>query len=108
GKLAMHRLQLRIPVLGDLIRKQAIVRIAIVVATLMRSGIVFVRSIQIAQRSTGNLVLRNALVRCEKAVNAGQDIAEALEDTRAFPPTVLQIFAVGQQSGRLEEMLERL
>jgi len=103
-----HGFQLRLPLVGDVIRKQAISRIAIVVATLLRSGVVFVRAIQIAQRGTPNLVLRQALVRCERAVNAGQDIAQALADTEAFPPTVVQIFAVGEQSGRLEDMLDRL
>lgn len=108
GKLVWHRLQLRIPVAGDMIRKQSILRIAVIVSTLMRTGIVFIRAVQIARRSTRNLVLRDAMRRCEDAVNGGQDIAKALEETGAFPATVVQIFAVGQQSGRLEEMLERL
>lgn len=108
GRRLWHRWQLRVPLVGEMIRKQAIVRIAIVISTLMRSGVVFVRAVQIAQHSTRNLVLREALGRCEQAVHAGRDIAEALEDTGAFPLTVVQIFAIGQQSGRLEEMLERL
>lgn len=108
GKLAWHRMQLRIPIVGPLIRKQAIGRIAIVVSTLMRSGVVFLRAVQIAQKGTSNLVLRGALERCEKAITAGQDISAALEETKAFPPMVVQVFAVGQQSGRLEEMLDRL
>ena len=108
GKLAWHRFILRLPVVGELVRKQAIVRIAIVVGTLLKSGIVFVRAIQIAQRMTANVVLRDALARCEAAIAAGSNIGEALEKTRAFPPMVVQIFSVGQESGRLEEMLDRL
>lgn len=108
GRAAWHRLQLRIPVVGDLLRKQAVVRIAVVLSALIKSGIVFVRAMEIAQRSTRNVVLRDALARCERAVTRGQDIGEALADTAAFPPLVVQIFAVGQQSGRLEEMLDRL
>lgn len=103
-----HKTQLRLPAIGMLIRKQAIARVAIVIATLMRSGVEFVRAIQIAQRTTHNLALRQALRQCEAAVHAGQNIADGLEDTGAFPPTVLQIFSVGQQSGRLESMLDRL
>jgi len=53
-------------------------------------------------------VLRHALVACEHAVLAGHDISVALEKTRAFPPLVIQMFAVGQASGRLEAMLENL
>jgi type II secretory pathway component PulF len=108
GLLHWHRFVLRIPLLGDLVRKQAIVRIAVVLATLLKSGIVFVRALQIAQRTTGNIVLRDALKKCEHAIVAGGEISEALEETGAFPPMVVQIFSLGQQSGRLEEMLDRL
>jgi type II secretory pathway component PulF len=108
GRRAWHRFLLRLPLLGDLIRKQAIVRVCVVLGTLLRSGVVFVRGVQIAQRTTGNLVLRDALAACEKAITAGGDIGEAVGRTGAFPPMVVQVFAVGQQSGRLEEMLERL
>lgn len=107
-RVAWHRGQLRIPILGQIIRKQAIVRIALIMSTLMRSGIVFLSAAAIAQRSTANRVMREALASCEQAVHAGRDIAQALEATGAFPPTVVQVFSVGQQSGRLEEMLERL
>ncbi len=108
GSAAWHRLQLRLPVLGDLIRKQAIARVATVMATLLASGVTFVRAVQIARRTVRNRVLRNALAACEEAVLAGRDISDALEKTRAFPPLVIQVFAVGQASGRLEDMLEGL
>jgi type II secretory pathway component PulF len=108
GLLRWHRFVLRIPVFGDLVRKQALVRIAVVLATLLKSGIVFVRALQIAQRTTTNLVLRDALKRCETAIVAGGETSVALEETGAFPPMVVQIFSLGQQSGRLEEMLDRL
>jgi type IV pilus assembly protein PilC len=53
-------------------------------------------------------VLAAALERCEQAVQTGRDIAEAMQETAAFPPLVVRVFAVGQQSGRMEEMLDRL
>ena len=108
GQMAWHRTQLRIPLFGDLIRKQAIARVSTVMATLLRSGLTFVRAVQIAQRTVPNRVLRDALSACEQAVIGGLDIAPALEKTRAFPPLVIQVFAVGQASGRLEIMLENL
>ena len=108
GKWWYHKNLLRLPLIGELARKQAIVRIAIVISTLLKSGIVFLRALEIAQRTTTNLILRDALDRCGKAITAGEDIAIALEETKAFPPMVIQIFALGQQSGRLEEMLDRL
>jgi type II secretory pathway component PulF len=103
-----HQAILRIPLLGDLVRKQEVVRIAIVMSTLLKSGTVFLAAVGIAQRTTRNLVIRDALGRCAKAVSAGGDIGEALEQTQAFPPTVVQVFALGQQSGKLETMLDRL
>jgi general secretion pathway protein F len=108
GKRAWHRWQLRVPVVGDLLRKQAVVRIAVVMSALLRSGIPFVRAVEVAGRATKNLTLKDALARCGLAVTRGQDIGDALADTAAFPPVVVQIFAVGQHSGRLEEMLDRL
>jgi type II secretory pathway component PulF len=108
GRWWWDRAVLRLPLMGELVRKQAVVRIAVVVGTLLRSGVVFLRALEIAQRTTANRVLRDALRRCEQAVAAGGEIAEALSQTRAFPAMVVQVFALGQQSGRLEEMLDRL
>ena len=108
GRRAWHRVQLRLPAVGDLIRKQAVVRVSVILSTLLRSGMVFLRALQIARKSTGNVVLADALRRCEDAVESGRDISGALEATGAFPPVVVQVFSVGQQSGRLEEMLDRL
>ena len=108
GKLLWHRFQLRIPIIGDMIRKQCISRVAMVIATLLRSGVVFLRSVEIAGSVTPNLVLREALQRCRKAISAGQDIDQALEQTGVFTPAAVRIFAAGQAAGRLEEVLERL
>ncbi|MFW5682702.1 MAG: type II secretion system F family protein [Phycisphaeraceae bacterium] len=108
GRRRFHRLQLRLPVLGELIRKQSIARVSLVMSTLLKSDLTFVHAVKIAQRTVKNLVLRDALVECEKAVYAGRDISDALEKTDAFPPLVVQVFAVGQASGRLETMLENL
>ncbi len=108
GRLAWHRTLLRLPLVGELFRKQALVHMSVVMVTLLKSGIVFLRAVQIAQRTSRNQALREALARCEQAISAGGDIGPALEQTKWFAPVVVQIFAVGQQSGRMEEMLERL
>ncbi len=108
GRAVWDRLVLRVPLLGDAARKQAIARLALVLAVLLRSGIVFVRALEIAGRTTSNGVLRDALARCAAAVTSGTDVAEAVRGSGAFPPMVVQMFAVGQQSGRLEDMLDRL
>jgi len=108
GKRFWHRFQMHIPLIGDMIRKQSIARVALVISTLMRNGVVFLTAMRIAARTTRNLVIREALTQCEASVSAGQDISQALDHTGVFPPSVVRVFAAGQQSGRLEEMLERL
>ena len=108
GRWQWHRLQLRLPIVGEMVRRQSLLRTCVTLSSLLKSGVVFDRALQIAQRSTPNLVIRDALVRCERAVQSGRDIGAALEATEVFPPLVVQVFRVGQQSGRLEEMLDRL
>jgi type II secretory pathway component PulF len=108
GRSRWHQLQLKIPIIGQIIRRQTVGRIAVIIATLTGGGVVFLKALNIAHRSTKNLVFRDALAQCETAVAAGRDISSALDATGAFGPVVVRVFSVGQQSGRLEEMLEKL
>jgi type II secretory pathway component PulF len=108
GKRAWHWALLRLPLVGPMSQKQAIARISMVIATLMKSGIEFVRAMEITARSTTNVLLREALEQSSRDVGAGQDIGRSLDRTAVFPPMAVQIFSVGQEAGRLEEMLERL
>lgn len=108
GRRVCHRLLLRLPLIGSMARKQTIARIALVLSTLIRSGIVYLKAVEIVVRSTSNVVFRDALEQSAKEVASGIEISKSLEKTGVFPPLVVHIFSVGQQSGRLEEMLERL
>jgi len=108
GRRLWCRFFLRIPLLGTMARKQELARASLVMATLLKSGIVFLRAMEIAARSTRNLLLREAMTQVGEAVAAGREIGPALERTEVFPPLVVQIFSVGQETGQLEEMLERL
>lgn len=108
GKLFWHRTILRLPLIGGMARKQEIARMALIVGTLLKSGVVLVESLAIASRAMKNAVLRDSLTSAQSAIQSGSEIGEALDSTGQFPPTVIQIFTVGQQSGTLEEMLQRL
>ena len=108
GRRIWHRSLLHIPWLGPMARKQEIARIALIISTLVKSGIEFLRAMEVTARSTKNLVLREALLKSAKEIGAGQEIGKALENTQIFPPMVVRIFTIGQESGRLEEMLDRL
>ena len=77
-------------------------RLAFVLATLMRSGIVYLTALDFAAKATKNVILQEALERSGQAVKAGQDIGPALAEGNAMPPLVVHVFSVGQQSGRLE------
>lgn len=108
GQQHWHRWQLNLPGVGPVIRKQETVRVATVIHTMIDSGVAFLPAIEIAERTVRNRVFRSALEDSREAVATGRDIAEVLRETGAFPPTVVQVFALGQASGRLGPMLERL
>jgi len=107
-QMRWHALQLRLAFIGKVVRLQAIVRMAVMLATLTRSGMEFEQALRLTARATRNLKLRAALEDCQIAISAGRDIAPALAATGAFPMSVIRIMEVGQATGRLDEMLERL
>jgi general secretion pathway protein F len=108
GQYAWHRFLLRLPFIGPMMVKQGVARISMIVGTLLRSGIVLTSAFDLAAKSTTNRVLKDALSECGKRMGAGENVADALERAKVFPPLAVRVFAVGQESGRLEEMLERL
>lgn len=108
GKCRWHRVVLKLPLIGELVRKQAVSRIAMVISALIRNGVTFDHALRIAQRTTSNRVIRQALKRCESAVCGGRDIGQSLGDSGAFPMAAVKVFSVGQQSGQMEPMLDRL
>jgi len=108
GRRFWHRTLLRLPVVGPMALKQGVARIAMIVSTLSRSGVVLTRAIELAARSANNLVLRDALEDCGQRIGAGEDVATALGRSQVFPPLAVRVFSVGQESGRLDEMLLKL
>ncbi|MCX5685471.1 MAG: type II secretion system F family protein [Planctomycetota bacterium] len=108
GRLAADRLVLRIPVVGDLLKKEYTSRIAVVLEALLSSGLGFIEAIEITRRTVRNSVFATALEEYRTAVEAGRDVAEPLRASGVFSPTVVQMLAVGQESGQLEEMLRQL
>jgi len=108
GRWWRDRTILKIPVLGEMVRRQSISRMAMVIAVMMRSGVEFLKAIDVAGRSAGNRVLELALFDSARGIETGQEMGPSLQQSGVFPPVVVQVFTVGQQTGRLEEMLERL
>lgn len=108
GRLLADRLVLRIPLVGALVRKEATSRIAVVLAALLRSGLQFVDAVRITRGTLRNRLFRRALEDYERAVSAGSDVAAPLAASGAFSPMVVQMLAVGQEAGQLEDMLEEV
>lgn len=108
GKTFWHRTQLRLPLIGPMAIKQGVARIAMIIATLSRSGVELTRAVELAERSTENVIFKKALHECGDRIAAGEEVAEALERSGAFPPLAVRVFSVGQESGKLDEMLFRL
>ena len=108
GRRFVDQQVLRIPVIGTLLLKQSTARIAMIVGLLCKGGVMLTDAIRLAGQSTTNTVLREALQAVEKEMEAGEDVAAAMEQKNVFPPLVIRFFSVGQDSGKLEEMLQRL
>lgn len=108
GRWLCHRALLRLPLFGTLLVKQSLSRVCLILATLLESGLPLAQSLDLAAKSVSNLVLRRALQRSREALTAGRGLASALGESGALPPLAVQVFAVGQESGKLEQLLAKL
>jgi type IV pilus assembly protein PilC len=108
GKEAWHRTLLRLPIIGPMAIKQGVARIAMIIGTLTRSGVELTRAVELAEKSMENMIFKKALRQCRERISAGEEVAEALQQSGAFPPLAVRVFSVGQESGKLDEMLFRL
>ncbi len=108
GRLIWDSFKLRLPVFGDLGKKQAVARFSTTLATLLRSGVPALQAIKVTKNVLDNRVLQNALQSVHDHIMEGTDIATPMRMTEVFPPTVCYMVGVGEQAGNLEEMLERV
>jgi general secretion pathway protein F len=108
GRLAFDNFKLKLPIFGDLAKKQAMARFSITLATLLRSGVPALQAIQVTKKVLDNVVLQNALQTVHDRVVEGTDIATPMKMSGVFPPTISYMVGVGEQAGNLEEMLERI
>lgn len=108
GRLAIDRALLRMPVVGELLRKQAVARFTRTLSTLLQSGVPAVQSLEITKTVVGNRVIADATEHIRQRILEGTDIATPLKATGAFPAVVGYMVNVGEQSGELEQMLDRI
>ena len=108
GKLKVDSLLLKMPVVGDMLLKGAVSRFTRTLSTLLTSGVPAVRSLEITESVVGNQVIANATKHIRTRILEGTDIATPLKQTEVFPSVVGYMVAVGEQSGELEGMLDRI
>jgi type IV pilus assembly protein PilC len=108
GKEKIDRLSLKVPVLGTVIRKSAIARFTRTLGTLIASGVPILSGLDITARTAGNKVVEKAIFATRESISQGETIAEPLRQSGVFPPMVTQMIGVGEQTGALDEMLDKI
>ncbi|MBN1943108.1 MAG: type II secretion system F family protein [Phycisphaerae bacterium] len=105
GRLALDKFKLRVPVLGTALRRIAVGRFARTLGTLSQSGIQILEALQVLRGTLGNEVLARKVDKVAADIKQGQSIAEPLRETGEFPPLLIQVIAMGERTGRLDELL---
>jgi general secretion pathway protein F len=105
GRLRYDRWQLTLPILGDLVRKIQVARFARTLGTMLKSGVPLLQSLEIVRAVLSNTVIANAVLAVQKDVREGKGLSQPLERTGVFPALSLQMVAVGEETGRLDDML---
>ena len=108
GRLIVDRFKLRMPLFGDLLRKTAISRFTRTLGTLVTSGVPILQALNITRETAGNKVIARAIGQVHDSVKEGESIVQPLEASRAFPPMVISMIDVGEETGQLPEMLLKI
>jgi type IV pilus assembly protein PilC len=108
GKYAIDRMSLKLPVLGELLRKVAIARFAGTLATLVTAGVPILQALDIVRDTSGNEVIARAMDKVYQSVKDGESIHEPLSECPVFPPLVVHMVAVGEETGAIDQMLEKV
>ncbi|MFN2604310.1 MAG: type II secretion system F family protein [Gemmatimonadaceae bacterium] len=108
GRLKVDRLLLNVPVLGDVLRKSAVSRFTRTLGTLVSSGVSILDGLEITARTAGNRVVQDAIMESRSSIAGGDTIAQPLKKSGVFPPMVISMISVGEQTGGLDEMLSKI
>jgi type IV pilus assembly protein PilC len=108
GKHAIDGFLLKMPLLGMLMRKIAVARFCRTLATLLTSGVPILESLEITAKTAGNIIVSDAIMETRKSIEQGKTISEPLKATEVFPPMVVQMISVGEQTGALDAMLSKV
>ena len=108
GKLTIDRMLLKLPVLGDVLRKSSVSRFTRTLGTLIASGVSILEGLEITARTAGNRVVQDAIMASRASIAGGETIAAPLAKSGVFPPMVISMISVGESTGGLDEMLSKI
>ncbi len=108
GRMVIDTLILKLPVLGNLMRKIAVAMFTRTLGTMIASGVPMLEAMDITARTAGNAVVEKAILEVRKAVETGRTIVDPLRETGVFPNIVVQMIGVGEQTGSLDAMLQKI
>ena len=108
GRRRIDRLLLRLPILGDLLRKISVARFARTLGTMVSSGVPILESMDIVAKSAGNKIIEEAIVKARASISEGKTISEPLAESKVFPVMVTQMVSVGEATGALDTMLNKI
>jgi type IV pilus assembly protein PilC len=108
GTLAFDKFLLKVPVLGDVVRKSAVSRFTRTLGTLISSGVSILEGLEITAKTSGNMVVHNAIMESRASIAGGDTISAPLKKSAVFPPMVISMINVGEQTGGLDEMLTKI
>jgi type IV pilus assembly protein PilC len=108
GRGAWDRFKLRMPIFGGLVHKTALTRFSRTLASLLRAGVPILEALEITSETVGNTVVAKAVKDVQEGVKSGEPIARRLEDHKVFPPMVTQMLAVGEETGAVDTMLDKV
>src|SRR5712691_3064954 len=108
GRRMVDKMVLKLPIMGILMQKIAVARFCRTLATLMASGVPILDGLEITARTAGNAIIEDAIMAVRKGVESGLTVAQPLKESGVFPPMVVQMIGVGEQTGALDAMLSKV
>lgn len=108
GKRFFHGLLLKLPIMGDTMRKIAVARFTRTMGTLLSSGVPILEALDIVAKTAGNVVIEDSLMYAKQRISEGKNLVEPLAESKVFPQMVVQMIGVGEQTGQLDQMLGKI
>jgi type IV pilus assembly protein PilC len=108
GKRRIHKIMLTLPVMGPVLRKIAVARFTRTLGTLLGSGVPILDALEIVAKTAGNIAVEEAILYARLKISEGKNMAGPLLETGVFPPMVVQMVGVGEQTGALDTMLNKI